>query len=125
LTSVERFQPETETFIDEGCYIVELHNGAADVGCSIARARLLPRSTTRMHSLQGTIERYVIIEGTGTVRIGNTTAQTVAAMDVVTIPADIPQSITNSGEVDLIFLCICTPRFVEQHYQDLAGQGNE
>ena len=39
---VERFRPGAEVLIEEGCYIVELHNSNADADCSIARARLGP-----------------------------------------------------------------------------------
>ena len=116
---VERYRPQTEVLIEEGCYIVELHNSDADAVCSIARARLEPGKTTRLHCLDATVERYVILEGTGDVQIDRTTPQSVQVLDVVNIPAGVPQCITNTGQVDLIFLCICTPRFVVDNYRDL------
>lgn len=116
---VERFRPEAEVLIKEGCHIVELHNSDADVDCSIARARLGPGKATRLHCLDATIERYVILEGSGEVQIDRTTPQPVNVLDVVNIPANVPQSITNTGQQDLIFLCICTPRFVAENYRDL------
>ena len=119
METIKRYQAETETYIEEGCYIVELHNTQTDAGCSIARARLEPGRTTRLHCLRGTVERYVIIEGEGEVIVGGQPPQTVRELDVVNIPAAAPQSISNTARTDLIFLCICTPRFVAENYQDL------
>ena len=119
METIKRFQPDTETWIEEGCHIVELHNTEMDAECSIARARLEPGRTTRLHCLHGTVERYVIIEGAGEVIVGDQLPQTVRELDVVNIPAGAPQSISNTARIDLIFLCICTPRFVAEKYQDL------
>jgi len=123
METINRYQPDTETYIEEGCYIVELHNSAADADCSIARARVAPGMTTRLHSLGGILERYVIIEGQGEVTVGNQPPQSVQALDVVNIPAGVPQRICNTGYADLIFLCICTPRFVVENYRDLGQKG--
>ncbi len=120
MDTINRFQPETETYIEEGCYIVELHNSAADADCSIARARVTPGMTTSLHCLNGIQERYVIIEGQGVVCVGNRPPQTVHKLDVVTIPAGVSQSICNTGHADLIFLCVCTPRFCVENYRDLG-----
>ncbi len=30
------------------------------------------------------------------------------------------QRISNPGKIDLIFLCVCTPRFAQEAYEDLA-----
>lgn len=119
METVKRFQPDTETYTEEGCHIVELHNTAMDADCSIARARLESGRTTRLHCLRGTIERYIILEGTGEVIVGDQPPQTVRELDVVNIPAGVPQSISNAAQKDLIFLCICTPRFRADIYQDL------
>ena len=124
METINRFQPATETYIEEGCHIIELHNTAADSDCSIARARLAPGRKTRLHRLSGIIERYVIIEGRGAVTVGGGPLQTVSKLDVVNIPAGVSQSISNTGQTDLIFLCICTPRFVAERYQDLE-QGHQ
>jgi mannose-6-phosphate isomerase-like protein (cupin superfamily) len=75
--------------------------------------------TTRWHRLRGTIERYVVLEGKGRVEVGDLPAQEVVPGDVVIIPADCRQRITNPGETDLVFLCVCTPRFVPEAYEDL------
>jgi mannose-6-phosphate isomerase-like protein (cupin superfamily) len=115
---IHRFQPQTEFYTDEGCHIVELLNAADDAGCSIARARVLPGVTTRLHCLRGTIERYVILQGEGRVEVAQAPPTAVRALDVVVIPAGAPQRIENTGAADLVFLCICTPRFEQRNYAD-------
>ncbi len=118
MDTIERYNPAMEYFIEEGCHITELHNTVEDDGLSIARARLEPGSATRLHCLSQTIERYIIIEGQGSVEIGDQPSADVRPMDVVNIPAGVSQRITNTGETDLFFLCICTPRFKPEAYTD-------
>ena len=115
------YRPDTEWFAEENCHIVELDNHAGDPGCSIARARVAPGATTRRHSLVGTIERYVILEGEGRVEIGDAAPLRVGPLDVAIIPAGVSQRITNVGTVDLVFLCVCTPRFMPENYRALEG----
>jgi len=121
--TVRVFNPDSEFFLEEGCHIIELHNGADDAACSIARARLEPGKTTELHFLQDIVERYVIISGSGEVEIGRQASVRVAAMDVVVIPAAVPQRIRNIADTDLVFLCICTPRFESEKYRQLTTEG--
>lgn len=114
--TISRFDVNTEFYTIERCYIVEIHNDESDPGCSIARARVVPGETTQLHRLRDTIERYVILEGNGTVEIGGHAPVPVGPLDVVRIPAGMPQRITNTGDVDLVFLCVCTPRFQQENY---------
>lgn len=109
----------SEYFFREGCYITEIANRADDPAVSIARARVEPGCTTRWHRLRDTVERYVILSGSGVVEIGDERAREVKAGDVIFIPALCPQRIHNSGSDDLIFLAICTPRFLPENYQDV------
>jgi mannose-6-phosphate isomerase-like protein (cupin superfamily) len=109
----------TEYFFREGCFITELSNNAADPGVSIARARVEPGHVTRWHWLRDTVERYVILSGVGAVEIGTEPVRDVRSGDVVIIPALCPQRIRNIGTDDLIFLAICTPRFVLENYEDV------
>ncbi|MDO8890485.1 MAG: cupin domain-containing protein [Sulfurimicrobium sp.] len=112
-----------EYFFEEGCYILELLNTPDDPHVSIARARVPPGVTTRLHRLRGIVERYVILSGSGRVEVGGQAPREVAAGDTVTIPAMHSQRIANSGEVDLVFLAVCTPRFTKDAYEDLeSGQ---
>ncbi len=119
MENVDHYGAHEEFYTDERCYITELHNTDADEDCSIARARVEPGATTRLHRLEGTIERYVILEGTAEVVVGDAAPVEAGVLDVVNIPAGVEQSITNTGESDLVFLCICTPRFRQQNYIDL------
>ncbi|MEZ5503486.1 MAG: cupin domain-containing protein [Halioglobus sp.] len=103
----------------EGCFILELSNSGDDPGISIARARLEPGKTTRWHHLLGTTERYVVLSGLGVVEVGDLPAQRVSAGDVVIIPPQARQRITNTGTNDLVFLAICSPRFTQAIYVDV------
>ncbi len=117
--SIRHIKLETEFYTPEKCYITELSNLSDDPDVSIARARVEPGVTTRWHRLVGTIERYFILEGTGRVEVGSLSPQDVNAGDVVIIPPLCRQRITNIGQKDLLFLCICTPRFQSEVYEDI------
>ncbi|MFA6412258.1 MAG: cupin domain-containing protein [Syntrophales bacterium] len=110
-----------EFFIEEGCFILEMWNTPEDGEVSIARARVSPGVTTVLHRLKGSVERYVIMEGTGLVEVGDLPPTEVGPGDVVIIPRSTPQRITNTGGKDLLFLCICTPRFVPEEYETMAN----
>ena len=43
----------------------------------------------------------------------------VEAGDAVQVPAGTPQRITNTGQHDLLFECVCTPRFRVDAYRNL------
>ena len=119
---INHYQPLSDFFIDEGCYINELSNSADDPGLSIARARVPPGVTTHWHSLDGITERYCILEGEGMVEVGDLPAEIVGIGDVVIIPPGCAQRISNCGDGKLIFLAICTPRFEPAHYRDLQNE---
>jgi mannose-6-phosphate isomerase-like protein (cupin superfamily) len=114
--------PESaEYYFEEGCFILELSNSAQDPQLSIARARVKAGMSTRLHRLTALVERYIILSGQGDVEIGDLPAQTVSAGNVVIIPPLCTQKITNTGEEDLVFLALCTPRFEKQFYQDIEA----
>ncbi|BBO75748.1 hypothetical protein DSCW_31650 [Desulfosarcina widdelii] len=116
---IRRAKPEDEYYFKEGCHILEMSNAPDDPEVSIARARVAPGVTTRLHRLDGITERYVILEGSGQVSLGGQAAQTVGPGDVVIIPPRCSQQIENSGTTDLLFLAICTPRFIPEAYEDM------
>ncbi|MDD1649370.1 MAG: cupin domain-containing protein [Methylococcaceae bacterium] len=115
--AIRPFGAAREAYTDERCFIRELSNTADDPAVSIAQARVTPGITTRWHRLAGTAERYVILEGEGRVELGSLPSAVVRPGDVVLIPPGCPQRIANTGEMDLIFLAICTPRFRPEAYE--------
>lgn len=117
--AVKRMDAQTEFATSERCAIVEVSNGDDDPGVSIARARVAPGVVTRWHRLEGTAERYVILEGTGRVEVGDDVGEDVREGDVVLIPPGVRQRIGNTGKDDLVFLAICTPRFRPDNYEEI------
>jgi mannose-6-phosphate isomerase-like protein (cupin superfamily) len=118
--SIKKHEPSAEYYFAEGCFITELSNSTDDLQLSIARARVEPGKTTRWHYLQGITERYVILEGSGRVEVGDLEPQLVHTGDIVIIPPGERQRITNTGKDDLIFLAICSPRFEESQYVSMT-----
>ena len=118
---ISHYRAETEHYTPERCFINELYQSRENEECSIARARVTSGATTKLHALQGIDERYVILEGEGLVEVDGKPPEPVSYLDVITIPAGKPQRITNTGRSDLIFLCVCTPRFRPECYMDLSG----
>ncbi len=108
-----------EYFFWEGCFITELSNSSDDPDVSVVRARVEPGKTTRWHSLRETGERYVVLQGLGSVEVGDLPPHRVTAGDVVVIPPEVRQRISNIGTDDLVFLAICSPRFTDAVYVDL------
>ena len=112
------FRPEesNEYFFDEGCHILEVLNDPADPECSIVRARVEPGVTTDWHWLENTWERYVITGGQGLAGVGEESIS-VSVGDSVVIPPGVRQRIENTGQQDLVFLAVCTPRFRVENYR--------
>ena len=117
--TIHQPNPTTEILTQEGCWILESWNDPGDAAVSLARARVTPGITTQLHRLLGVEERYLIIAGTGLVKVGTRTPAKVGPGDIVAIPAGESQQITNDGKTDLIFYCVCTPRFTPGCYQSL------
>ena len=114
-----------EFYTDEKCFITELSNSSDDNELSIARARVEPGVTTSSHKLINTAERYYIVSGQGSVEVGDLLAEIVEPGDVVIIPPMVKQRITNTGTDDLIFLALCTPRFVTDAYLEVKQNNAE
>ena len=117
-TPIRRTANPDEFLIRERCYIRELTN-TPDIGAfSLAEARVLPGITTELHRLD-VDEWYIMTSGQGTVEVGDATPESVGPGDIVEIPAGTPQRITNDGTDDLVFLCLCLPRFRPDGYEPL------
>ena len=118
--TISHTELDQEFWTDERCHIIEIANSDNDPDVSIARARVEPGVTTAWHLLHGITERYYILEGEGVVEVGELDPEPVSAGSTVIIPSHVRQRITNSGTADLIFLAICSPRFVVDAYQELT-----
>jgi len=116
---IRRAADAAEYLTEERCFVSEYSNSPTDPAVSIARARVTSGETTAWHRLDGIVERYVISRGEALVEIGDAGPARVSTGDVVIIPAGVRQRITNTGNDDLLFLCICTPRFEWRCYESL------
>lgn len=117
---LHRADQSREFLTNERCHILEmLNNHDSDEPFSIARARVEPGVTTTWHRLSGTVEHYYIVSGSGSMEIEEEDAFTVKENDIVEIPADAAQRITNIGVEDLVILCICSPPFTDANYEEL------
>jgi mannose-6-phosphate isomerase-like protein (cupin superfamily) len=91
--------------------------GPFPFGYSLARAVIKPGTKTAAHRLKSS-EVYYILEGRGLMRIGGETAE-IEAGQAVYIPPSHIQSIENTGEADLVFLCIVDPAWKPEDEQVL------
>ena len=116
---IGKFIAASEIETAEHCFITEVANSSTDENFSVARARVEPGVTTAWHKLRGVSERYLIVSGQGLAEIGELEATAVATGDVICIPPDTPQRITNTGKDDLTFFAVCSPRFTPDCYINL------
>lgn len=86
-----------------------LHPEKADLQLrySLAHAVVKPGKTSYLHKLKSS-EVYYILEGEGVMQTGED-YEKVHSGQTVYIPPNTKQSIHNSGETDLVFLCIVDP----------------
>jgi len=108
-----------EFHTEERCHILELLNKSDDRSQSIARARVEPGVSTAWHRLKNTSECYYILEGEGVAEIGDDTKQLMKPNSLIRIPSNTPQRITNNGDKDLVFLCVCVPAFSAENYESM------
>ena len=104
-----------ERYTSERCWISEILNDLHWPEFSIARCRVEPGVTTELHSLS-VHEVYVIEHGCGLMRVGSKAPYEVGPGDTVTIPKQVAQNISNIGDSDLVFTCVCSPRFSQNCY---------
>jgi mannose-6-phosphate isomerase-like protein (cupin superfamily) len=107
-----------ETWTRERCYITELVNEDAIGAFSLAMARVEPGVTTERHRLS-VDEWYVIRSGQGRMEVGDEAPRPVTEGDIVAVGKGVAQRITNTGDEDLVFDCICLPRFTPDAYEPL------
>ncbi len=79
-----------------------------DVRYSLALARVKPGEITHKHRLKTSSEVYFILRGKGVIHIDDETAE-VKEGHIIYIPPGAIQRIKNTGNEDLVFLCIVCP----------------
>lgn len=114
----EKAKAPEEFWTSERCFITELVNDPQLPDVSIARCRVEPGVTTELHALS-VIEWYLIESGSGRMRRGDDEPFSVGPGDRVRIGAGVAQQITNTGDGDLVFKCVCVPRFTPACYRSL------
>jgi len=87
--------------------ILHPHNDPVDIGYSIAHAYIKPGESSLPHRLIGS-EVYHFIAGKGIIYI-NKENQVIQSGDTVYVPPGGLQFVENTGEDDLIFICIVEP----------------
>ncbi|WP_273447649.1 cupin domain-containing protein [Neolewinella agarilytica] len=111
------FQPQPEFYTTEGCHISEVINQEDHPDVSLATARVTPGVTTRWHTVEAR-EIYYILSGKGRAEVDGEVID-VSPGQAVSIPEGVPQRIANTGTEDLVFLCVCTPRFRQEGYREV------
>lgn len=102
---------------EERCQVMEIANNDNDSIMSIAHIIVAPHVSTQWHELIDTSERYIITQGRGLMEIDGLTPTEVQIGDVVHIPANVAQRITNVDSQPLHLTCVCTPRFHTSCYK--------
>ncbi|MBP7563212.1 MAG: cupin domain-containing protein [Candidatus Cloacimonetes bacterium] len=87
--------------------IIHPDHDPLDISYSFAHAIVKPGETSYEHLLT-TSETYYILQGSGVMHI-NDEHSDVNAEDCIFIPSMSRQSISNTGNHDLVFLCIVEP----------------
>lgn len=118
---VDESPSQREVWTPERCYITELLNTAELPDVSLALTRVEPGVRTQLHALRDVEETYVLRAGSGRVEVDGEEWH-VAAGDHVHIPKGVAQRITNVGEGDLEFYCVCRPRFRAACYVNLEAE---
>ena len=109
-----------EFWTRERLYITEHMNDPENPRVSLADARVEPGVTTELHRLR-VDEWYVIRQGKGRMEVGGNDPFDVGPGDTVVIPAGVSQCITNIGADDLVFHCVCMPRFTADAFDSMES----
>lgn len=113
---LSRRPPEFPT--RERCFVRELVNRPSVAAASVAECRVEPGVRTELHRLS-VAEWYLVQRGSGLMEVAGEAPFPVAAGDVVAVPAGASQRIRNTGDDDLVFACLCVPRFTPDCYEPL------
>ena len=81
---------------------------AAEPPAQISRYRVAPGRSVSLHVHTGKSEYWVIVAGSGVVRVGANEMQVVEG-DIVATPPTVPHALTNTGSEPLVFLNFVAP----------------
>ena len=87
--------------------------GNLELKYSLAHAVVKPGDVTSLH-LMTTSEVYYVLQGKGLMYVGNEKKE-VKEGQVIYIPPNSPQRIRNTGNQDLVFLCIVDPAWKKEN----------
>ena len=86
-----------------------LHDeGNLKLGYSIAHAVVKPGNASLSHRIRTSSEIYYILKGSGRMHVDEE-SEDVGPSDTIYVPPDAIQYIENTGDADLVFLCIVYP----------------
>ncbi|MGO4839861.1 cupin domain-containing protein, partial [Rhizobiaceae sp. 2RAB30] len=74
----------------------------------ISRYRVAPGASVSLHVHTGKAEYWVIVSGSGTVRVGDEQLDVIEG-DIVATPPMRPHGLVNTGKVPLVFINIVQP----------------
>lgn len=96
----------------DGSEIRELlsHRNSVIRNQSLAEARLAAGQATTPHYHPRAEEIYLIVSGSGQMRLGDE-ARSVGPGDAVAIPPGVVHQIVNTGDTELRLLCCCAPAY--------------
>ena len=117
-TLIKSGKASEEVWTGERCFITELMNDPSVPEVSLAQCRVSPGTTTQLHRLRVN-EWHVVGRGNGLTQVGTDAPFEIGPGDTVVVPVNTPQRVTNTGDVDLVFYCICLPRFTPDCYQPM------
>jgi mannose-6-phosphate isomerase-like protein (cupin superfamily) len=114
-----------EFIAGDGSLLRELLNPLKEdlaIRYSLAHAIVRPGRKTRAHRLESA-EVYYIIEGTGRMHVDDET-ESVSVGQAIYIPAGAVQSIDNTGDGNLVFLCIVDPAWRPEDEEVVETSGS-
>jgi mannose-6-phosphate isomerase-like protein (cupin superfamily) len=87
---------------------------------SLAEATVAPGCRTQLHRHGQTEELYHVTAGSGVMKLGNEQFE-IGVGDTVGIPPGTPHAVENSGSVDLVILCCCSPPYSHEDTELVDG----
>lgn len=77
---------------------------------------IFPQGKVPLHSHKNE-EVYTIIQGSGIMKVGKET-QRVSAVSSIYIPSNVPHSLVNEGQEDLVMIFVYSPAGVMDHWDE-------